>query len=127
MLNLREIRENPEPIRKRLALRADGSEAGLDRVAELDEERRALIGEGDELKARRNTASREIGERKRRGEDAGALLAEMREVAERVRAIDHQLATVQTELHTVLLCIPNPPLPDVPAGGKENNRIVRYG
>jgi seryl-tRNA synthetase len=69
--------------------------------------------------------SQEVGARKRAGEDAGELVAEMRAVNERIRDIDARLRDVEAETDEVLLRIPNTPHPGVPAGGEESNRTVR--
>jgi seryl-tRNA synthetase len=127
MLDLRRIREAPDEVRERLAARgnAEESDGAVLRVLGLDEERRTLIAEGDELKARRNTASREVGERKRRGEDAAALITEMGTVGERIRSADRRLAEIEGEIEAILLRLPNLPDPSVPAGGEDANRRVR--
>jgi len=127
MLDLRRIREDAESVRSALARRGNPGETGasIDRLLVLDEERRALVGEGDALKARRNSASREIGERKRSGEPADDLLAEMSRVGERIRSIDVRLREVEAEIDGTLLRLPNLPRVDVPAGGEDRNRVVR--
>jgi seryl-tRNA synthetase len=127
MLDLRRIRESPDAVRADLARRGQPGEtdAAVDRLLGLDEERRALVGEGDTLKAHRNTASREIGERKRRGESADELLAEMARVGDRIREIDVRLREVEGEIEGILLRLPNTPDATVPAGGEEANRVVR--
>lgn len=127
MLDLRQLRLDPDAVRERLAARGTPEETGaaLDAVQALDAERRALIAEGDEGKARRNAVSQEVGERKRRGEDAGALIAEMRDVNERIREVDARLREVEAEMDDRLLRIPNPTDPSVPRGGEEANTVVR--
>ena len=127
MLDPKRLREEPEEIRARLARRggAGATDAAVDRVLGLDEERRSLIAEGDALKTRRNEASRSIGERKRRGESAAELLAEMGSVAERIGEIDDRLRSLEAEIEEILLHLPNLPDPSVPEGGEEANRIVR--
>ena len=126
MLDVRRIRSEPDAVRARLAVRGKTeTDAALDRVLALDEERRALVGEGDGLKARRNAVSQEVGARKRAGGDAEDLVAEMRTVNERIREIDARLREVETETDELLLGIPNTPGPAVPAGGEESNRVVR--
>jgi seryl-tRNA synthetase len=127
MLDLRRIRESASEVGAALARRGKSEETGgvIDRLLALDDERRALVGEGDSLKARRNAASREIGERKRRGEAADDLLAEMGEVGERVRQIDARLREVEAEIEGHLLRIPNLPDESVPEGGEESNQVVR--
>jgi seryl-tRNA synthetase len=127
MLDLRRIRESAGEVGAALARRGKPAETDgvIDRLLALDDERRALVGEGDSLKARRNAASREIGERKRRGEAADDLLAEMGEVGERVRQIDARLREVEAEIEGHLLRIPNLPDKSVPDGGEESNQVVR--
>jgi seryl-tRNA synthetase len=126
MLDVRRIRSEPDAVRARLAVRGKTeTDAALDRILALDEERRALVGEGDGLKARRNAASQEVGARKRAGEDAEELMAEMRTVNERIKEIDARLREVETATDELLLGIPNTPDPAVPEGGEESNRVVR--
>jgi seryl-tRNA synthetase len=127
MLDVRQIRQDPEAVRARLAARgkAEHTDGAVDAVLRLDEERRTLVAEGDDLKARRNAVSQEVGERKRRGDDADALIAEMRTVNDRIREIDGRLRDVEGEVGRILLSTPNLPDPSVPAGGGDANRIVR--
>ncbi|HLL45304.1 MAG TPA: serine--tRNA ligase [Longimicrobiaceae bacterium] len=126
MLDVRRIRSEPDAVRARLAVRGKAeTDAALDRVLALDEERRALVGEGDGLKARRNAVSQEVGARKRAGEDAEELVAEMRAVNERIREIDARLREVEAETNEILLRVSSTPHPGVPAGGEESNRTVR--
>ncbi|MDP9348735.1 MAG: serine--tRNA ligase [Gemmatimonadota bacterium] len=127
MLDIRRVRQETEEVRARLAVRgqAEETDAAIDRLLALDEERRWLVQEGDQLKARRNAVSQEVGQRKRRGEDADDLVAEMRSVNDRIREIDERLREVEAETEELLLRIPNTPLPDVPPGGEESNQVVR--
>jgi seryl-tRNA synthetase len=126
MLDLRQIRQDPDALRAALARRGRGDgDAVVARLLELDAERRALIGEGDELKARRNAVTQQVAERKRAREDAEALIAEMRGVGERIRLVDARLREVEGATDHVLLRVPNPTDPSVPAGGEEANAVVR--
>jgi seryl-tRNA synthetase len=127
MLDLRWIRDEPAAARERLAIRGKAEETGaaIDRVLSLDEERRALIGEGDALKGRRNAVSQEVGERKRRGEAADDVIVEMRSVGDRIREVDARLREIEGEIEGVLLRTPNAPDPTVPTGGEESNALVR--
>jgi seryl-tRNA synthetase len=102
----------------------------VDAALALDERRRALLAEGDALKAQRNEASRRIGEALRGGADpesdeVAALRRDSTAVGERVAAIDDELARVEAELDDAMLRIPNPADPDVPVGGEEANVTVR--
>ena len=126
MLDIRYIREHLDECRSRLAVRGDPEVSGLlDRALATDQRRRELIGEVEVLKAERNTCSREIGERKRRGEAADDLLARMQDVAGRIRELDTELADAEEELNTLLLTIPNLPHPSVPVGGEGEGETVR--
>ena len=127
MLDLRLVRQETDAVRERLATRGkpEETDAAVARVLELDAERRALVAEGDELKGRRNAVSQEVGARKKRGEDAAGLVAEMRQVGDRIREIDARLREVEPELEDVLLRTPNTPDPSVPPGGEESNQVVR--
>ena len=116
------LRQNTEEAKARLAVRgATPFDAEIDRILDLDEERRQLIGEGEALKARRNTVSQEVADRKRNGASADELIAEMRSVGDRVKEIDARLRDVEIAIEDGLLRIPNAPDPSVPEGGEENN------
>jgi seryl-tRNA synthetase len=126
MLDLRWIRQNPDEARSRFLARGSATAAdAVDRLIEIDRERRALIAEGDDLKARRNAVSVEVGERKRRKEDAESLIEEMRGVVERVKVVDARLRDVEGEIEDLLIRLPNPTDPVLPLGGEESNRVVR--
>lgn len=125
MIDIRSLRDDPETARRRLARRADPDLAGLlDRALELDERRREILGEVETLKAERNDASRRIGDRKRKGEEADDLIAAMQGVAERIKSLDRQLAETEGELRDTLLNVPNLPDERVPAGGEGDYEIV---
>ena len=86
MLDLRLIREHPEDVQRALA-----EKGGADLVPEIlarDSERRRRVKEAEDLKAQRNVASEAIGRAKKRGEDASAEQARMREVGERIKTLD---------------------------------------
>jgi len=125
VLDVRELRDDPEEARRRLGRRGDPQILErLERALRLDERRRALIGEVEDLRARRNEASDEIGRRKQEGEDASGLIAEMREVADRIDGLDERLSDVQEQLRSELLRIPNYPDERVPEGGEEAFEVV---
>jgi seryl-tRNA synthetase len=111
VLDLKQIRRDPEPVRAALARRRDGSDARLDRVLELDARVRAMRPDVESLKARQNEASKAIGRAKQAGGDASAEIAAMQEVAQRVKALGQQLADADAELHAALASLPNPPDP----------------
>jgi seryl-tRNA synthetase len=127
MLDIQQIRHDPEGVRARLAARGNPAEtdAAVERLGALDAERRGLVAEADALKGRRNLVSREVGEMKRRGEDAGVLVAEMRAVGDRIGEIDVRVRAVEEERDALLLNIPNVTDSSVPVGGEEANTVVK--
>jgi seryl-tRNA synthetase len=127
MLDIRWIRQNPDEVRAALSGRsgAQANEAAIDRILELDVERRALIAEGDGLRARRNEVSAAVGAARRQGRTADDAIAAMRTVNDRIREIDASLREIETESDDLLLRIPNVPDPAVPVGGEEANAVVR--
>jgi seryl-tRNA synthetase len=123
MLDLREIREDPEPARQALARRG-ADPALLDEALELDERRRALLPELEELRARKNQASKRIGELQRNGEDASEAIAEVKGVSEREKRLEEELRGVEDRRAAVLLALPN--LPD-PTAAPEDEVIREVG
>ncbi|HUG41419.1 MAG TPA: serine--tRNA ligase [Longimicrobiales bacterium] len=128
MLDVRRIREEPEAVRERMAVRGDsGLSALLDRVLELDASRRGLVAEVDEQRARRNEVSPRVAELKRAGraDEAEAVIREMRDLGDRLSAVESRLADVEGELERTLLEIPNTPASDVPPGGEGDSPVLR--
>ena len=127
MLDLRLIREQPDLVAAKLARRG-GAEV-LTPLLEREAARRRLIHETEELKAQRNRASEAIGHARRRGEDASAEMAGMREVSERIKALDAEIKTADDEVENLLLRIPNLPHESVPDGAtaEDNIEVRRWG
>ncbi|HEY8583166.1 MAG TPA: serine--tRNA ligase [Capillimicrobium sp.] len=115
MLDLRRLRAEPDAIRAALARRADGSQERVDEVLRLDERRRAVLPELEELRARKNAASEAIAAAKRAGEDAGEAIAAMREVGGREKELNTELGQVDEQLQAALAALPNPPQDEAPA------------
>jgi seryl-tRNA synthetase len=125
MLDIRRFRHEPDEVKRVLGRR--GSEewpALVDEVLALDEARRGAIGEVNDLKARRNEASKAIGEMRRAGADASDLIAGMREVGDRITALDEVVRTNEARVEEILLGVPNLPLEEVPLGGEEASQVV---
>ena len=124
MLDIRRIREETDAVRRALSKRGPGHAEALDEILALDEDRRAALGEVNDLKAERNRTSKLIGELKRKGEEAGDLVAGMREVGERISRLDDRVASAEERIQAILLELPNTPLDAVPSGGEEENVVV---
>jgi seryl-tRNA synthetase len=86
----------------------------LDEALELDERRRALLPELEDLRARKNQASKRIGELQRSGEDAAEAIAETRGLSDREKELDEELRAVEERRTTVLLSLPSLPDPTSP-------------
>jgi len=129
VLDLKLIREQPDAVAERLARRGAGATALIKELLTADTARRRLVKEAEDLKAQRNRASEAIGQAKRRGEDASTEQARMREVGDRIKALDGEVKTVDEEIARLLLQLPNLPHPSVPIGARseDNPEIRQWG
>ncbi len=128
MLDLRMVREEPELVRERLAVRGKPElAAAVDRVIELDVERRRIIRAVDELRARRNAVSPDVGKLKQAGrhEEAEPLVQEMRALGKQMGELEERLGQIESMVDAVILEIPNLPESEVPPGGPEDNVVLR--
>jgi len=123
VLDLKLIRREPEAVRAALARRGGEVAARLDGVIELDERRRALIPQVEELRAARNAAAEAIAQAKRAGEDAAAAIARQREAGAREKELTRELAALEEQLDAALLALPN--LPDPAAAPGPGDELVR--
>lgn len=127
MLDMRFIRENPEVVEE--AMKKRNMESPVARFKEIDDKRRDLLYEAEQLKHKRNVNSDKIGELKRNGEDASDLISEMQDVSARIKELDQKVAEVEAELNDLLLAIPNIPNETVPVGSDEedNEEVRKWG
>ena len=116
MLDIKVIRENPEEIKARLRVRDKNYDAQIDELLEIDKERRTRMTDLDALKARQNAASKQIPQIKKEGGDVSAIMAEMKEIAEKVKTDNVRLTELEEKQRAVLLSIPNTPHASVPFG-----------
>ena len=123
MLDIKFVRSNPEDVVAGMKKR--GMDLDLAPFLALDEKRRALLTEVEQLKNTRNTVSKEIGKMKKAGENADALVAEMSKVGEDIKALDHQVSEIDAQMNEIILSIPNIPHESLPEGGEENYRVER--
>ena len=123
MIDIKKLRDEFDATAAALARR--GVEvATLEKARDLDAKRRALVGETETLKAKRNAASKEIGKIAKEGGDIAAAKEEMRKVGDRIAEIDRELATVEHDLRETLLMIPNIPAPEIPTGMDSSANVV---
>ncbi|HBD05878.1 MAG TPA: serine--tRNA ligase, partial [Firmicutes bacterium] len=120
--------ENLEEVIERLNTR-NGDYSYLREIPELDEHRRQLIKEGDELKAKRNSDSRLIGEYKRQNKDVSEILKMMDQSKARISEIDNELNGLDEKIKEILLKTPNLPDKSLPIGKDDsaNLEVRRWG
>ena len=126
MLDIRRIKENPEEVKALLRAKEVDCDAQVDRILELDQQRRELIASTESMKAEQNKVSKEIPRLKKAGEDVAPIFKKMGELKASIAANDESLRTVEAEYRTAMLSLPNLPDPDLKPGGKENNEPLRY-
>jgi seryl-tRNA synthetase len=126
MLDLKLIRDEPQLVRAALERRGAEAAAGLERVLELDGERRAAIPRLEELRASRNAAAEAIAQAKRMGEDAAEAIAQQRQLGASEKELSRQLAEVEAQLHDTLAPLPNLPDPSA-APGPEDELLKTVG
>ena len=122
MLDINLLRENPEIVRKALQDRQDNP-APVDSILALDEKRRGLLNEVEQLKAERNVVSKEIGKMKDAAERQSKIEA-MRVVGDKITELDKVVAEVESELNYLMSTLPNIPDPRTPYGKDDNENIV---
>ncbi len=121
MLDIRWIRENQETLDKALASR--GVDAKASELMKLDEQRRELMAQLQELQSRRNTLSKAIGQAKAKGENATQLFAEMKTVGPKVKELEDKERAIKADFEAVLAMVPNIPDNDVPEGADEDDNV----
>jgi len=125
MLDPKFIRENAKTVKEALKNRKDQTER-VDNFLELDEQRRKLIGETEELKRQKNEASKKIGTLIKDGKDVSSAKTEVAEISEKIKSIDDGLSAIEEEYKNVIDMIPNVPHETVPVGTSEkDNKLVK--
>ncbi|MBS0948942.1 serine--tRNA ligase [Weissella minor] len=125
MLEMKMIRNNPELVKERLATRGV-DEATIDELLAADVKRRELLVETEELKARRNKVSDEIGLKKRNKEDASDVIAEMQQVSADIKGLDEQVEQLNSQIENIALHLPNMPNESIPVGPDEDSNREEY-
>lgn len=121
------VREHIDALRSGMRRRGalDALSPTIERAIALDKSRRETIQAVEERKAARNAVTQQVGQRKRSGEPADDLQQQSRALGEEIARLDSELAEAERELSALLLVLPNVTLDQVPAGGEENNAVVR--
>ncbi len=127
MLDVKRIREDFDNVKK--ALEKRGKKYDLESFLTLDEKRRSLLQQVEELKNKQNIASKQVPILKKEGKDTTELMAEMKELSEKIKGLDNEVREVDEEIKTLLYSIPNTPNEKVPVGldDTENEEIRKWG
>lgn len=124
MLDIKFLRQNIDFVRKKM--RERGQHINLDAFTALEAKRRDVLQEVEALRSERNTASKEIGEKKKKKEDASELIARMSEVSNRIKELDESLKTMEEDLRDMMMVIPNVPHESVAFGSSsDDNPVIR--
>lgn len=122
MLDINLIRSNPTWVQQQLAKR--GCQVDFNSVIEFDNTRRNLIQRNEARRQKRNENSAIIAKLKKEGKDASKQIAEMKAIGDKITNGDAELNKINDKIFEILSALPNIPLPEVVAGGKENNRVI---
>ncbi|NLK36852.1 MAG: serine--tRNA ligase [Epulopiscium sp.] len=127
MLDVKDLRNNFEGVKVALAKRM--KDYNLEKFHELDQARRTLIQQVEDLKSKQNAASKEIPKLKKEGKDTTALMAEMKALSDEIKVLDEKVSQVDEELTKFMYTLPNTPNEKVPAGADdtENEEIRKWG
>ena len=124
MLDLKIIRDNPTFITESISLKGDKTDIGS--IVEYDRRRRRILEEVESLRALRNKVSEEISISKKNGEDTEDKITEMRELSQKIKAVEVSLRETESHLNEEMLRIPNIPHESVPKGkDSSDNKFVR--
>jgi seryl-tRNA synthetase len=129
MLDLSFVRDNLPLVEEKLRQRGMRPAEVLKDFAQVDAQRRQAITSAETMKAQRNRATEEIARLKKSGQDAGALIAETKELREQVEELGKAAEEYETRLQQILVGIPNIPHPSVPVGktADDNVEVRRWG
>ncbi len=122
MLDVKILRNEYDRVAQALQNRGKSLDL-ISSFPELDSKRRELLQETELLKNRRNTVSGEVAQRKKNKEDAEELILEMRQVSDRIKALDEEIRNLEAEIDSLTLAIPNLPDSSVPVGASEEDNV----
>jgi len=129
MLDIKFIRENPQEMKTRLERRSAEAGAQLERLLQLDGDYRDRLKRVESLKANKKTLSAEVGQKKKKGEDATDLMDQVKTINADIKSLEDETKDLADQVQSILLGIPNVPDPSVPEGADEtaNEEIRQWG
>lgn len=125
MLDPTLLRQNPAELAARLR-QTRGYELDASALEALESERKQIQVRTQELQNLRNTRSKAIGQAKAKGEDVGALMAEVAGFGDELKASEVRLETIRGEIEAIALTMPNLPHESVPQGNDENDNVEQH-
>jgi seryl-tRNA synthetase len=124
MLDIKYLRQNIDFVRQKMDER--GQKIDFDRFIDLDAKRRDILQAVETLRNERNSVSKQVGELKKKKEDASALIEKMGNVSAKIKEYDESLRVTEEELNAFVMVVPNVQHESVPRGnGSEDNQVVR--
>ena len=129
MLDIKRIRDEGEHVQSQLNRRGPGTAKDLDRLIEIDAQRRNAQNQSQNLKNKKKTLSAEVGKLKKQGQNADTLMAEVKHINEQIKEWDDKADELEEEVRTTLLNVPNVPDESVPDGADEsqNEEVRQWG
>jgi seryl-tRNA synthetase len=127
MIDIKLLRNNFEEVEKALSTRNEDFD--LSKFKEIDEKRRELLGEVEQLKAQQNVVSKQVPTMKKEGKDVTPIFEEMKNLSDKIKELDVEVSAIEKELNNFMLTIPNIPNPTVPTGStdEDNIEIRKFG
>lgn len=122
MLDVKRVRENFEEVKKAVERRGNG-DFGIDDIIKYDKARRSILAEVEAMKNKQSVASKKIPKMKKAGEDATALMSELKELSDKIKVLDKQVAEAEANLIEAQLNVPNTPAEDVPTGTDDSDNV----
>ena len=121
MISIKELRKNKESYQEALSKR--GEEYDLEYILQADSEIRSMKTSASEMRAQRNMASANIGEAKKSGKDASDSIIRTRQLGDKLKKLEIELANAEINLKKLIYQVPNIPHESVPSGTSENDNI----
>lgn len=126
MLDIRQIRENPDRIKAAMKKRCLDLDTVVDDILKIDAKRREISTKTDQMKSEQNSVSKKIPQMKKAGEDTAPILAKMKELSAEISENAAKVSALEEQQKSLLLSLANMPDEDLAKGGKENNVAIRY-
>lgn len=129
MLDIKVVRAQPDKVKAAMKARNKDMDDLIDQVLDIDIQRREITAKAESMKAQQNLTSKKIPQIKKEGGDVSAIMAEMKQLADQVKAYNTQLSELEQKQRDIMLSLPNVPNESVPVGkdDTENQEIRRWG